>query len=218
MDRIKPFDRAWLGKQIGGIGMIVVLDVFFLIFSPFYGQMPVPTVAGIILLVNMLNTCILYQTLLLSRGETGFELITEKIVYFPTTRQRFLWNKYVKTLPYLLIQVLLAMLCLGIGGLAARGAMNDRLFLYGGLTVLIGIMSTSGMAILFIHLAPAGIYLSMLFYYPLYLLVKWLEPVEAGRWFTNTWNITLVLSIAGMFMLLWLLLLCIGVRLYERIN
>lgn len=218
MDRLKVFDRALFVRQIGGIGMIVGLDVICLIISPFYGQMQFSTVGGILLFINMLNTCILYQNFILSRGEIGFELNTEKMVYYPTTRQRFLMNKYSKTLIFLLIQLILTIVCLGFGKLSLRGEMDNDRFLYGCLFVVIGILCTSGTAILVMHLTPFGIYLPMLLFYPLLLLIRRLEQLQEQLKPEVMNEIALALSIAAIAFLLWLLLLGIGVKIYEKVT
>lgn len=217
MDRLKYFDRALFGKQVGGIGMIVILDVICLIFSPFYGRMPFVTVGGILLFINMLGTCILYQNFILSRGESGFELNTEKMVYYPTTRQQILLNKYAKTLVLVVIQLLLTLVCLGFAKLSSRGEMANGRFLSGCLMVFIGILCTSGVAILVMHLTPYGIYLPMILFYPLHLLMKWLEQLR-GQWKPGNYNdVTFTLLMAGIAFVLWLLLLRIGVKIYEKV-
>ncbi|MDF2905628.1 MAG: hypothetical protein K0R34_949 [Herbinix sp.] len=218
MDRLKVFDRALFARQIGGISTIVILDVICLIFSPFYGRMRFVTVGGIFLFINMLNTCILYQNFLLSRGEDGFELNTEKIVYYPTTRQRFLINKYSKTLLLLIIQLLLSNVCLGFGNLSTRGEMNDSRFYGVNLIVLVGILTTSGAAILVMHLIALGIYLPMLLFYPLHLLAKWLEHIYYQLQPTVFTELTLTISVAAIAFILWLILLPIGVKIYEKVN
>ncbi len=218
MDRLKVVDRALFVRQIGGISMIVIMDVIYLVISPFYGRMEFDTVGGIILFVNMLNTCILYHNFLLSRGESGFELNTEKIVYFPTTRPRFLLNKYSRTLVFLLIQILLTLVCLWLGRFAVRGEMESRCFLYGCLFVLIGVLATSGAAILLMHLAPWGLYLSMLLFYPLMLHNRQLEQFTSQFILTGSNEIIYVIQIIAIAFTLWLLLLGIGVKIYEKVT
>lgn len=197
--------------------MIVILDVICLIFSPFYGQIRFEAVSGVLLFINMLGTCILYQSFLLSRGEYGFDLNTEKIVYYPTTRKRFLINKYSKTLIFIIIQLTLTILCLGLGKLSSRGEMENSRFLNGCLIVFIGILITSGVSILVIHLTPFGVYIPMILFYPLLTLMIWLESLGEQRKLTEYYQVALSLSIAAIAVLLWLLLLWVGIKIYEKV-
>lgn len=118
MNRLKAFDRALFGRQIGPISIIVILDVICLLIGPFFGQMSFMTSSNVLIVINMLNTCFLYHSYMITMGDTSLELMTEKIVYYPTTRGRFLWNKYIKTLMLVIIQ--LPVWVWGLWVLAAR--------------------------------------------------------------------------------------------------
>ena len=66
MNRLKVFDRALLEKQIGGIGSIVIIDVTYLITGVFFGFMDFQSLFMWILFANMLATCILYHSFIVS--------------------------------------------------------------------------------------------------------------------------------------------------------
>jgi hypothetical protein len=218
MNRLKIFDRALLGKQIGGIGLIVILDVICLIFSPFYGRMSFIGVSSIFLVTNILGTCFLYHSFLIVRGDMRFELNTEKIVYYPTTRAQFLMNKYAKTLIYLVVQLMLTNICLWLGSFTAHGEMDRSRYLGCNLLVFISILCTSGVILLVMHLMPMGIYFSLISYYPLSLLAKGMKLVHQQSGWFDYGETSLSLICAIFTFVLWLLLLWLGVKIYERVD
>jgi hypothetical protein len=218
MDRLKVFDRALLGKKIAGNSLIVITDTIYLIAGVFFGSMKVETLYGFILFTNMFVTCVLYHNLIVSRGDMEFELITEKIVYFPTTRIRFLWNKYTKTLIFLLIQETLTLVCLGLGYYGNRGHMDSIRIIGSLVLVYAAILLTSGVSILVMHTMPLGIYLSMLFYVPLYLLEDQYEKIISGKLQMIEGIFPSVFALFIMIALLWLILFWIGNKVYEKIN
>jgi hypothetical protein len=219
MDRLKVFDRALLGKQIGGNGLIVIADTVYLITGVFFGMMEFQALCRVILFINLFVTCVLYHNFIVSKGNMKFELNTEKIVYYPTTRYRFLLNKYAKTLILLVIQFILTMACLGLGYFGNRGHIEASRIIAGLLLVYVGILLTSGTAILVMHLMPFGIYLSMLLYLPLMLFSIALEKLLNGRLTVFGWNSVIIVSaIVLTILILWMLMLWVGKIIYEKIH
>jgi hypothetical protein len=108
--------------------------------------------------------------------------------------------------------------CLGIGKLSSGGELDNRYFFNGCLIVLIGVLGTSGVVNLVMHLMPFGIYLSMLLFYPFCLLINWIKQIQSQLRLENKNEITLFLSIVAIAFILWLFLLGIGVKIYERVN
>ncbi len=218
MDRVKVFDRALLGKQIGGNGIIVIIDVTYLITGVFFGQMDFTLLYRWVLAVNMLATCILYHNFIVSRGDMCFELNTEKIVYYPTTRFQFLINKYAKTIIFLVIQLSITLACLGLGYFGSRGGISNSQVIESLLVVYIGVLLTSGVAILVMHTMPLGIYFSMLLYYPLTLFAGSLEKILNK----NSQNVGSVyagvLLIVVLIAIIWLFLLWVGGKIYEKVS
>lgn len=218
MDRWKVFDRALFEKQIGGIGIIVILDVVYLITGVFFGRMEFELLCNFILLINMFNTCILYHNFIVSRGDMKFELNTEKIVYYPTTRTQFLLNKYAKTLIFLVIQLILNTASLGLGYFGCHGELDQSRIISSFLMVLISILFTSGVAIIVMHLMPLGIYLSLLLYFPLSFLAGWLEqlPAKSDSILLNEYVAAGYIGLITI--IVWMLLLWIGVKIYEKVS
>jgi len=218
MNRLKVFDRALLEKQIGGIGIIVIIDVTYLISGVFFGFMDFQTLFMWILFANMLATCRLYHSFIVSRGDMRFELNTEKIVYYPTTRFQYLLNKYAKTLIFLIIQWFITMFCLVLGYFGNRGEMDSSGILGSMLMVYIAILLASGVSILVMHTMFLGIYLPMLLYFPLIFLVKILVKILEMK-MHNLGNETLVILLIGLITtMLWVIQLWIGVKVFERVS
>ncbi len=216
MNRLKAFDRALFGRRIGTISSIVILDVICLLIGPFFGQMSFMNMSSVLIVINMLNTCFLYHSYIIAMGDTSLELITEKIVYYPTTRGRFLWNKYIKTLIFVAVQLLLATSCLGLGYLASNWVMDISRFIGGLLLVYASILLTSGMAILVMHFAPLGLYAALLLFYPLTLMAKALEHIHSQLNLTQSKEAGFaVITAAGIF-IVWILMLWLGVKIYEK--
>jgi hypothetical protein len=218
MERLKIFERALLKKQLGAIGMIVILDIIYLILSPFYGHLSFLGVCAIILLINMLSTCFLYHALLLSKGEVNFELNTEKIVYYPITRTNYLRSKYAKTIILLCIQLILTNLCLWLGEFTARGEMDQARYIGCNLLVCISILSTSGIILIVMHYKPLSIYLSLFIYYPLILLAKGMEYIHYHPELLAFDELVLALLCATFTFVLWLLFLLLGIRIFEKVS
>lgn len=215
MNRQEAVDRALFGRQLGGIGMIVLLDVGCLCIGTFFGQMSFMSISRVLIIINMLNTCFLYHSYLVTMGDTSLELITEKLVYYPTTRGQFLWNKYKKTLIFLVVQLLLAAVSLGLGAMSSHGEMDSSRLIGGCLLVYSSILLTSGMIILVMHFTPLGLYAALLLYYPLTLMARAMEYLHSQPGITQTAEIGLgMLAAFGVF-ILWLLMLWLGVKIYH---
>ncbi len=218
MNRLKAFDRALFGRQIGSISMIVILDVICLLIGPFFGQMSFMNVSNVLIVINMLNTCFLYHSYIVTMGDTNLELVTEKIVYYPTTRGRFLWNKYIKTLPFVIVQLLLAAACLELGYMTSNWKMDTSRFIGGILVALISILLTSGTILLVMHFTPLGLYAALLLYYPITLLARAMEYIHSQLSLTQMDEIGFAFLAAGGVFAIWLLLLWLGVKIYEKIS
>lgn len=218
MNRLKVFDKALLEKQVGGIGSIVIIDVTYLVSGVFFGFMDFQTLFMWILFANMLATCLLYHSFVVSRGDMRFELNTEKIVYYPTTRFQYLLNKYAKTLIFLVIQWVITMFCLGLGYVGNKGEMDDSRIIGSMLLVYIAILLTSGLSILVMHTMPLGIYLSMLLYFPLIFFARILEKILEMKMY-NIGNESFAILFIGLITtMLWACLLWIGVKVFERVT
>ena len=217
MNRLKVFDRALLGKQIAGNGMIVIIDINCLIVGVFWGLMELKVLISFILITNILGTCILYHSFILSQGDMGMELNTKKIIYYPTTRYQYLLNKYAKTIIFLLIQLILTLACLGLGYFGNRGNMETERVVISLLTVTISILLTSGTAILVMHAMPLGIYLPMILLIPLISLTGRIQELsEQNQYFHEHIGVVsaLIIMITAV---LWGVLLWIGVKIYEKV-
>lgn len=216
MNQLKVFDRALLGKRIAGNGFIVIVDVIYLIVGVFFGSIEFRSLMGFILTSNALTTCILYQNFLITQGDMKPELMTRKVLYYPTTRYQFLWNKYAKTLFFLLIQLLLTLACLGLGFYGNRGSMETGRVITGLLGVYMSILLTSGVAILLVHIMPLAIYLSMVTVIPLLPFLSWLHNrIEWKEIIDKLPFLGLVILITAFF---WLVLLWIGGKVYEKVS
>ncbi|MHB8130669.1 MAG: hypothetical protein ACYDEX_16890 [Mobilitalea sp.] len=218
MNRLKVFDRALLEKQIGGLGIIVIIDVTYLVSGVFFGFMDIQTLFMWILFANMLATCLLYHSFIVSRGDMRFELNTEKIVYYPTTRFQYLLNKYAKTLIFVIIQWIITIFCLVLGYFGNKGEMDSSRIIGGMLMVYIAILMTSGISILVMHTMPLGIYLSMLLYFPLIYFARMLEKILEMKMY-NLGNESFAILLIGLITTaVWVLLLWIGVKVFERVT
>lgn len=216
MNRLEAFDRALFGRQIGTISIIVIIDVICLLIGPFFGKMSFMNMSSVLIMVNMLNTCFLYHSYIITVGDTSPELITEKIVYYPTTRGRFLWNKYIKTLMFVVVQLLLTSACLGLGYLTSHWEMDTSRFIGGFLLVYTSILLTSGMVILVMHFAPLGLYAALLVFFPLTLIAKAMEHIHTKLNLAQVeeWGFAAIAS-AGIFVI-WILMLWLGIKIYEK--
>jgi hypothetical protein len=218
LNQQKTFDVALYNKQIGGNGIIVIVDVSYIIAGVFFGRINLQLLFFILLVVNMFTTCILYHNFLISRGDMCFELNTEKIVYFPTTRYYFLWNKYAKTMIFLIIQEIITLACLGLGYLGSQGQVDQYRVLGSMLIVFIGILLTSGVIINVMHAMPLGIYFAMFLIFPLIYLIKYLDKVLVTRTFILD-NLYLTITvIVFITIIIWLLLLWLAGKVYEKIK
>lgn len=217
MNQLKVFDRALLGKQIAGNGFIVIVDIIYLIAGVFFGSMELRSLLSFILICNALTTCILYHNFLVTKGDTNLELMTRKVLYYPTTRYQFLWNKYAKTLIFLMIQLILSLVCFGLGYYGNRGSMELGRVITGLLGVYMSILLTSGVAILLVHTMPLAIYLSIVTVIPLLPFLSWLHNRIGWREITGNELLALglVMCITAS---LWLALLWIGGKVYEKVN
>lgn len=217
MQNQRMFDKALLYKHIGGNGTIVIIDVCYLISSVSFGLGDLHTILTWVFVANMLATCVLFQSFIISMGDGGLELNTEKIIYFPTTRYQFLWNKYAKTLLFLLIQIVYTIPCLGFGYLGNRLHMNKVRVVGILLMVVLGIILTSGIAILVMHISPYTVYLPMLFVFPIALITKpWVNKLD--KMFIGWKELIIYVSIILVLIsAVWLLLLWLGGKIYEKI-
>jgi hypothetical protein len=218
MNRLKAFDRALFGRQIGAISIIVILDVICLLICPFFGQMSFISFSNVLIIINMLNTCILYHSYIVSMGDTSLELITEKIIYYPITRGRFLWNKYIKTLIFVVIQLLLTAACLGLGYMTSNWEMEPSRWVGGFLMVYTSILLTSGMAVIVMHIKSLGLYLSLLLYYPLTLIAKAMEHIHSQLNLNQMDEVGLAALVAVGIFIIWILMLWLAVKIYEKIT
>lgn len=216
MNRLNAFDRDLIGRRVGTIGMIVILDVFCLLIGPFFGQMSFMSMSSVLIVINMLNTCFLYHGYIITSNDTGLELITEKIVYYPTTRGHFLWNKYIKTLIFVAVQLLLTLICLELSYLTSNWEMDTSRFIGGILMVFTSILLTSGMAILVMHITPLGLYAALLLFYPLTMIARAMEYFHSQINPTLTEEMGFAVMIAAGLFIVWLLLLWPGIRIYEK--
>ncbi len=218
MDRLKVFDRALLGKKVGGNSAIVIIDTIYIISGVVFGRMFFLPLLRYVLLVNILVTCILYQNFIISRGDMKLELITEKIIYYPTTRFQFLLHKYAKTLIFLLIQVCITLVSLYFGYYGNRGQLDIIRVIGCLMTVFIGVLLTSGTCLLVMHTMPLGVYLAMILYLPLFLGMGIFEKVLIGEAYVLVSIPVTLFLIVIMVMLLWMLLLWIGVKIFEKVG
>lgn len=218
MDRLKLFERSLLGKQVGGNGLLVIIDTVYLVSGAFFGQMDYLFLLRYVLFVNMLVTCILFQNLIVSRGEIAFELNTEKMVYYPITRLQYLLNKYAKALLFLLLQSSITLVGLWFGYYGNRAQLDMERIIGSLLVLMISILLTSGVSIISMHTMPMGIYLSMLLYLPLSYAAPWLQGIlYENNYLIYNLFMTIGIILLGV-ILIWLFLLWIGVKVYERIN
>lgn len=218
MNRWKLFDRALIEKQIGGISLIVIINTIYLITGVFFGNMSFQVLFRFVLLVNMIVTCILYHSFIISMGDLKLELITEKIVYYPTTRFQFLLNKYIKTAKFILIQLFITILCLILGYYGSRGQIDNRDIIGTLMTVCISIMLTSGVTLLVMHRMPFGVYLPMLLYAPLAVCDTFFQKL---LWEQINGRVNLLITIFVILTittLIWFILLWIGTKIYEQVN
>ncbi len=216
MNRLKAFDRALFGRQIGAISIIVIIDVICLLIGPFFGEMSFMNMSSVLIVINMLNTCFLYHSYIVTMGDTSLELITEKIVYYPTTRERFLWNKYIKTLIFVIVQLLLAAVCLGLGYMTSNWEMDTSRLIGGLFVVYTSILITSGVIILVMHITPLSLYAALLLYYPLTLISKTMENIHSLLNLTLIEETGFVVLVAGGIFIFWILMLWLGVKIYEK--
>lgn len=172
MNRQFLFDNALFTKHIGSIAMMIIIDVCYFISSVSFGMVELKSLLMAISLVHLILTCILFQILIISRGELNFELITEKVTYFPTRRVDFLKSKYIFVINLLIIQLVLTTICLGIGNLGSHGMVDSKRVLACVLMVVISILLTSSCIILIMHINPFAIYLSLLMSLPLSYVSK----------------------------------------------
>lgn len=217
MDRYRRFDLQLLEKQISGNSIIVITDTIYFVSGAFFGRMEMSTLLRYILLVNMAVTCVLYHSFTVTKGELKPELITEKIVYFPTTRLHYLGNLYRRTLRFLLIQMVLTLLSLGVGYYGSNGNVDGMRVLESLLMVGAGVLISSGICLLVMHVMPYGVFLTMLAYLPLSIAAEQFATIMVGRDLDVISLSALVILIIVMTIMIWLLLLWAGVKLYERI-
>ncbi len=218
MERHKVFDKALFAKKIGGNGIIVITDTIYLISGVFFGFMKAQSLFNYIIFVNMFITCILYHNFVVSRGDINFELNTEKIIYFPTTRLHFLMNKYAKTLILLIIQLIITLACLGLGFVGKHGDFAIGKQIASLLLVVISILLTSGMIVNVMHVMSLGIYLAMLLYIPLMLFTPVIERIFCRQNVFDGKLIFIIFSILFITVALWLFFLWLGKIVYEKIN
>jgi len=218
MERLKEFDRALLGKQIGGNSAIVILDTVYFISGVIFGQIHLEALLQYVLFMNMLTTCILYRNFIVSRGELNYELNTEKIIYYPTTRLQFLLNKYAKTLFFLCIQLVITLLCLGLGYYGNMGRMDAIRILASLVVVILGVLVSSGTAILVMHITPLGVYLTMLLYLPLFYGMSYLGKILSQESLITMNAPVILCAMTIVVILLWMASLFAGVKIYEKVN
>lgn len=217
MNRVKVFDGVLLQQQIGGIFWLVVINVMYLLFGCFFSYAPFHIIARYIIIENMLVTCLLLHNFMITRGDMKLELITEKIVYYPTTRYQFLWDKYVKVLKLTLIQLVLTGLCFVFANLVAKGAMNLKNLWGYCMLVLISCLIASGIALITMHFFSMGIYLSLFLAFPLWFLGKVTENVVVNNHITLM-NLSLITGSALLVLgIIWFVMLWIAGIVYERI-
>lgn len=216
MDRTKLFERTLLGKQVGGNGLIVILDTIYLVSGVFFGRMEYTTFIKYVLLINMLGTCILFHNMVISRGELSFELNTEKIVYYPTTRLQYLLHKYAKALIFACIQSGITLIGFWFGYYGNRGQLDWERMIGGLLTLTISILLTSGFSVVSMHLMPMGIYLSLLLYLPLSFGAAFLHNLlYENQYIFHSVLVTIYLLLLSV-ILLWGVLLWLGLKVFER--
>ena len=167
--------------------------------------------------INILATCVLYHNFIVSRGNLCFELNTEKIVYFPTTRKKFLRNKYIKTIFFLSIQLLLTLACLGLGYMGSHGQVDITRVLVSLLLVFISILLTSGTAIQVMHITPLGIYIATFLFFPFVLLNKYVVKMYDLHLYLGGSLYYTLLLIGVATVILWFLLLWIAGKIYEKV-
>lgn len=212
----RRFGLELLSRQIGGNSVIIILDTIYFISGAFFGQIGLVALLQYVLFMNMFVTCILYQNLNVTKGDLKLELITEKLVYYPTTRVRILADRYRKTLILLGVQSILTLLCLGVGYYGSSGRVDGIRVLSVMLIMFTGILIASGCCILVMHTMPLGVYLSMLAYLPLFFGIERLARILSGKEQLFCGLPLFVMSFILSVILLWLLLLHAGVKAYRR--
>lgn len=196
MNRQILFDNALFTKHIGSIAIMIIIDVCYFISSVSFGVMELKSLLMAISFVHSILTCILFHIFLISRGELNFELITEKVAYFPTRRVDFLKSKYIFTINLIIIQLVLTTICLGIGNLGSCGMVDSKRILACILMVVISILLTSSCILLLMHINPFAIYLSLLISLPLSYVSKLIAYLLNNTMYTLLFIlVTLVLII-----------------------
>lgn len=205
------FDQSLFKKRIGSIWTMISIDICYIIIGPFFGIIGMKQLFSIISVVHILLTCMLFQIFTISQGEFILELNTEKSIYFPTTRLNYLKSKYLVTLLFLCFQILITLICLGLGYLGNKGHL-DLDYVIGGLFILLtNILFTSGIITLVMHINPMAIYVPLILSLPFILISNGVIYLLKQDYY----NVILIMALISV--LLWIILLFLGKYIYERL-
>ncbi len=161
MKKMLDFDLLKLKNDFTNISLIVTSEIFYLLIIAisFVLNIKVSYYAMVILSIIM-TTSIMYK-LILSLEEKRFELIYEKIIYYPIFKKYFFKSKLLIMFYFMVFQNLYLSFCLAIGTAINGEKLELKKWLISIIITCISILSTSGLIILLSGKTKNALFVSM---------------------------------------------------------